>query len=186
MLRHEITKKSTAEYTKEQRHALTELAMAAIREYIINKKIISSPTEIIPEMKERRGVFVSLKKRGRLRGCIGTYMPSRGNVAEEIIQNSISAATRDPRFRPVAEEEMDEIDCSVDILSGYERVTEIEDLDPRKYGVIVQAGIRRGLLLPDLDGIDTAEMQIMIAKEKAGILPEELIDIFRFEVKRYR
>lgn len=186
MLRHEIIRKSRAEYTKERRHALAELAMTAIREYIINKRIVCPPVEMIPEMRLMSGVFVSLKKGGRLRGCIGTYMPSKDNVAEEVIQNAISAATRDPRFRPVAEEEIDEIDCSVDILSGYERVSGIEDLDPNIYGVIVQDGIRRGLLLPDLDGIDTAEKQIMIAKEKAGILPEEPIEIFRFKVKRYR
>lgn len=186
MLQRETTKKGIPRHRKGQHHPLTELAMIAIKEYIINKKIISPPSDMIPEMKGRNGVFVSLKKYGRLRGCIGTYIPTRDNVAEEVIQNAISAATRDPRFRPVDEKELDEIDYSVDILSEYERIKEIEDLDPKRYGVIVLNGIRRGLLLPDLDGVDTAEDQVNIAKEKAGILPDEPVEIFRFEVKRFR
>lgn len=186
MLQQETTKKGILRHREEQHHPLVELAMIAIKEYIINKKIISPPSDMISEMKGRSGVFVSLKKYGGLRGCIGTYIPTRDNVAEEVIQNAISAATRDPRFRPVDEKELDEIDYSVDILSEYERIKEIEDLDPKRYGVIVRNGIRRGLLLPDLDGIDTEEDQINIAKEKAGILPEEPVEIFRFEVKRFR
>lgn len=186
MLRQEITRKKTPGHWKEQRYTPAELAVIAIKEYIINKRVISPPADVAREMKERRGVFVSLKKNGKLRGCIGTYMPARDNVAEEIIQNAISAATRDPRFRPVEEEELDEIDYSVDILSEYEKVNGIEDLNPKRYGVIIRSGIRKGLLLPDLDGIDTADAQIRIAKEKAGILPDESVEIFRFEVKRYR
>lgn len=134
----------------------------------------------------RAGVFVSLKKHGRLRGCIGTIAPTQNNIAEEIAENAISAAIRDPRFYPVNPEELPELDISVDILGDPEPVQGLDELDPHKYGVIVSAGGRRGLLLPDLEGIDTVEEQVAIARQKAGISPGEKVHLERFEVVRYR
>jgi AMMECR1 domain-containing protein len=113
-------------------------------------------------------------------------MPSYENVGVETVMNSISAATKDPRFHPVEESELQELDYSVDVLSAPEKISDIKELDPRKYGVIVVSGHRRGLLLPDLEGVDTVEEQLRIAKMKADILPHEELEIFRFEVKRFK
>ena len=149
-------------------HQLVELAKRAIEEYVMNGKMISQPETLTPEMEEQLGVFVSLKKHGQLRGCIGTFMPVCKNAAEEIIRNAVSAATEDPRFPPVAKEELSSLKYSVDLLSTPEKVDHMNELDPKKYGVIVASHGRRGLLLPDLEGVDSAEEQIRIAKMKAG------------------
>lgn len=167
-------------------HPLVRLAKEAVEKYVLEEKTIQPPHELTPEMKEKAGVFVSIKKKGQLRGCIGTYLPTGENVASEIIQNALSAATRDPRFLPVEPSELDELEYSVDVLSEPERVSSIEQLDPKRYGIIVMSGNRRGLLLPDLEGVNTVEEQIRIASMKAGISPEEEIEIYRFEVKRYK
>ncbi len=142
-----------------------------------------------PDMKEMRGqragAFVSLKKNGQLRGCIGTTAPVYGDLAQEIAHNAISAGSRDPRFAPVEAAELDDIIYSVDVLGAAEPCSR-EDLEPKKYGVIVSKGGRRGLLLPDLEGVDTAEEQLYIALNKAGISPSEDYKIERFEVIRYK
>ena len=135
---------------------------------------------------KKAGVFVSLKKRGRLRGCIGTFVPTRECIALEIIENAISAAIRDPRFSSVYLSELEDISISVDILSQPETVHHVSELDPKQYGIIVSKGLRKGLLLPDLEGVDKVEKQLYIALQKAGIQPEEDYQIERFEVKRYR
>ena len=134
----------------------------------------------------RAGVFVSLHKDGNLRGCIGTIFPTQKNIAEEILQNAISACSRDPRFSPVEISELEEIIYSVDILSEPEKVFSEKDLDVKKFGVIVENNGRQGLLLPDLDGIDTVEKQISIAKQKANIGVREKVNLWRFEVVRHR
>jgi len=163
-----------------------KLARETIKEYITSGKKLTPPKEILNELRDKKsGVFVSLKKFGNLRGCIGTFMPVRDNVCSEIIENAISAATADPRFSPVTVDELDDLNISVDILSSPEEVNDVDQLDPRKYGVIVSSGFKKGLLLPDLEGVDTAEYQIKIAKQKAGIFPGEKIKLLRFEVKRY-
>ena len=163
-----------------------KLARETIKEYITSGKKLTPPKDILNELRDKKsGVFVSLKKFGNLRGCIGTFMPVRDSVCSEIIENAISAATADPRFSPVTVDELDDLNISVDILSIPEEVNDIDQLDPRKYGVIVSSGFKKGLLLPDLEGVDTAEYQIKIAKQKAGIYPGEKIKLLRFEVKRY-
>ncbi|MBF0464211.1 MAG: AmmeMemoRadiSam system protein A [Nitrospirae bacterium] len=167
-------------------HALVKLAKNAISEYIKNKIVISPPEDMAPEMRGRAGVFVSLKKGGQLRGCIGTFSPIRENVAMEIIRNALSAATEDPRFSPVRSDELEEIKYSVDVLTAPEKVNDISELNPAKYGVIVGYGNRRGLLLPDLEGVDTVDEQLRITKMKAGIDPLETdVEIYKFEVRRY-
>lgn len=166
-------------------HPLVELAKKAVEEYIGNGKVIKAPNPLTPEMKEKAGVFICLKKRGQLRGCIGTFMPCHDNVADEIIRNAICASTGDPRFSLVTKEELPDLKYSVDVLSAPEKISDVKELNPKKYGVIVVKGGLKGLLLPDLEGVETAGEQIRIAKMKAGIGPYEAVDIYRFEVKRY-
>jgi len=167
-------------------HPIVALAKKTVETYVQTRKRINPPKTLSPEMKEQAGVFVSIHKLGDLRGCIGTFEPQQQNVAEEVIANAISSATRDPRFDPVAAEELKDLDYSIDILTEPEPVTDENQLDPKKYGVIVQAGWRRGLLLPDLEGVDTAALQIDICRQKGGIGPEEPVKLYRFEVKRYK
>lgn len=167
-------------------HALVELAKKAIEVYVIEKKILPIPSVLTDEMKPRAGVFVSLKKHGQLRGCIGTFSPTTSNVAEEIIRNGIEAATRDPRFNPVSEGELADLDISVDVLTVPVAALSKDSLDAKKFGIIVKSGSRRGLLLPDLEGVDTPDQQIAICRQKAGILDSEPVELFKFEVKRYK
>jgi AmmeMemoRadiSam system protein A len=131
------------------------------------------------------GAFVSLHRNGMLRGCIGTITPFRENLAGEICHNAIQAATCDPRFPPVAPEELDDLEISVDVLHEPEVVAGLQDLDAHRYGVIVTNGFRRGLLLPDLEGVDTPEQQVSIAMHKAGIASGETVTLERFQVDRY-
>ncbi len=167
-------------------HPLVKLAKETVESYTRERKVPEKPGELTPEMKERAGVFVSLKKHGELRGCIGTFEPTRDNVAQEIIANAVSSATQDPRFMPVAPEELSDLEYSVDVLTSPEFVEDASGLDPRKYGVIVECGARRGLLLPDLEGVDTVERQIEICCLKAGIDPDERVNLYRFQVRRYK
>ena len=165
----------------------SNLARKAIREYLRTGKMISLPAQIPKEFQSKAGAFVSLHEGGKLRGCIGTYLPQEKNVAGEIVKNAISAATRDPRFPALTGSELDELEISVDVLSSPESVPCKEELDPVKYGVIVSKGWRRGLLLPNLAGIRTVEEQLTIAKQKAGLssIPDENVEIQRFTVIRY-
>lgn len=167
-------------------HRLVELAQKSVEEFVRFRRVIRPPEPLSPEMREKAGVFVCIKKGGQLRGCVGTFMPCRDNLAEETLQNAISAATRDTRFSPVGEEELGELHYTVDVLSAPEKVDDVKELDPKKYGVIVTTGHRQGLLLPDLEGVDTVAEQLRITRLKAGILPEEKVDIFRFRVMRYK
>ena len=167
-------------------HPLVELAKETIESYVKEGKVPQPPLELTPEMNERAGVFVSLKIGGMLRGCIGTFEPTRLNVAEEIIANAVSSATRDPRFLPVGPEELSQLEYSVDVLTEPEAVESEADLDPKRYGVIVESGWQKGLLLPDLEGVDTVEQQLEITRIKAGIDPDEPVKLYRFEVRRYR
>ncbi len=136
-------------------------------------------------LPESAGAFVSLHRGGELRGCIGTIEPVRPTLAQEVARNAISAAAHDPRFPPLQEAELDDLDLSVDVLHATEPAT-IDQLDPKRYGVIVMSGYKRGLLLPDLEGVDTVEQQVSIAQHKAGIAPTEKVRLMRFRVDRYR
>jgi AmmeMemoRadiSam system protein A len=166
-------------------HPVVELAKKSVEAYIREGKTLKLPEPLPPEMSGKAGVFVCIKKHGELRGCIGTYLPSCECIGSETIVNAISAATKDPRFSPVREDELGVLTYSVDVLSCPEKVKDPSELDPRKYGIIVSSGYMRGLLLPDLDGVDTVEEQLRIAKMKAGILPQDEVEIYRFEVNRY-
>ncbi|MBO6109211.1 MAG: AmmeMemoRadiSam system protein A, partial [Eubacterium sp.] len=146
-----------------------------------------SDEKAISELEDKHaGAFVSIHKEGRLRGCIGTISATKDRVADEIIENAISASVRDPRFDPIEEDELDRLEISVDILSDAEEISSVDQLDPKRYGVIVTKGMRRGLLLPDLDGVDTVEEQLSIAKRKAGLSGDEKgCTVERFEVVRH-
>ncbi len=167
-------------------HPLVKLAKDTVEKFVLKGETAQIPADPSSEMRGRAGVFVSIKKNGELRGCIGTFSPCTKNVACEIIQNAISAATQDPRFLPVSPEELNALEYSVDVLTEPEKVLSKKDLDPKKYGVIVKSSEQRGLLLPDLEGVDTVDEQISIASMKAGIHPSEKIELYRFEVKRYK
>ena len=166
--------------------AYVKLARETVNEYIVNHRTIGVPNDLPEEMlKNTAGAFVSIHENGRLRGCIGTFLPTTDCIAEEIIQNAISASVRDPRFDPIKASELPFLEINVDILSKPEDIDSPDMLDVKKYGVIVKSGSRRGLLLPDLDGVDTVEEQIEIARNKAGISASEPVTLQRFEVVRH-
>lgn len=163
-----------------------KLARRSLESYILYGKRIDVPDGLPEEMlKTQAGAFVSIHKQGQLRGCIGTILPTRDNVAEEIIENAISASTRDPRFDPITADELPLLEINVDVLGEPEDIPSADMLDVKRYGVIVTNGYRRGLLLPDLDGVDTVEDQIDIARRKAGIPAGEPLKLQRFEVIRH-
>lgn len=166
--------------------AYVALARESLAYYLSEGREMALPAQIPEEMAARRaGVFVSLKKEGELRGCIGTIQGVQENIACEIIENAVSAGIYDPRFSKVEKEELADIICTVDVLGRPEPVSSAEELDVRRYGLIVVCGRRRGLLLPNLEGVDTVEQQIDIALRKAGIDAEEPYTMERFEVVRH-
>ena len=165
---------------------LVQLARDALEARVLEGSVPELPAWARELPDPPAGVFVCLKKQGRLRGCIGTLGPTRESLAEEVRENAVSAGLRDPRFSPVRPEELPELTYTVDVLGSPESVEGPGDLDPGQYGVIVSSGGRRGVLLPDLEGVDTPEMQIRIALEKAGISPDEPYRLERFQVIRHR
>jgi AmmeMemoRadiSam system protein A len=171
--------------SEKEMHPLVQLAKNTIEKYVRERQVFKVK-DLTPEMKERAGVFVSLKKGGNLRGCIGTFEATTNNIAEEIIRNAIQSATQDPRFEPVRPEELDSLEYSVDVLTSPQPVKNIGQLDAKKQGIIVQSGWKRGLLLPDLEGVDSVQKQIQICMLKAGIREGEPLEIMSFEVRRYK
>jgi len=166
--------------------AYVKLARASLESYILRREKMKIPEDLPEEMtRTRAGAFVSIHKDGALRGCIGTIGPTTGCVAQEIIDNAISASTRDPRFPAISPDELKYLEINVDVLGEPENIESKEQLDPKRYGVIVSSVGKRGLLLPDLEGIDTVEQQIEIAKQKAGIHRFESVKLQRFEVIRH-
>lgn len=171
---------------RQQEDAYVQLARRTVEEYIRNHNKIEVPRGLPEEMYTRRaGVFVSIKEEGRLRGCIGTIQAVQPSIAQEIIDNAVSASTRDPRFQPIEEDELDKLTISVDVLGDTEKISSTDELDVKRYGVVVSKGYKRGLLLPNLDGVDTVEEQVAIAKRKAGIGEREEVSMERFEVVRH-
>ncbi len=168
-------------------HPLVQLAKETIELYIREGSIREvREEELTPELRQRAGVFVCLKIDGVLRGCIGTFQPQEPTIAHETVRNALSAATCDPRFTCVRSDELPVIEYTIDVLTPPEPVRDKSELDPKRYGVIVQAGTRRGLLLPDLEGVESVDYQVGIAMQKADIPSGSQVSLFRFEVKRYR
>jgi AmmeMemoRadiSam system protein A len=166
-------------------HALVSLARQAIRHILTTGEQLIPTDELCIEWQRPAGAFVSLKRQGELRGCIGTCVATQPTLVQEIIQNAVGAATADPRFPPVTLDALEDIAISVDVLTPPEKVEGEEQLDPKRYGVIVRAGEYGAVLLPDIPQVTTVERQVAIARRKAGICPDEPVEIYRFEVTRY-
>jgi AmmeMemoRadiSam system protein A len=167
-----------------------QLAKKAVESYIKESRIIEPPHDLPKEFFERRsGIFVTLKENNQLRGCIGTFLPTRENIAKEIILCAISAATEDYRFGPVQKEELPYLSYTIYILSEPKPVRDIKDLDPKKFGIIVKTQdepFKAGILLPDLEGVNTTEQQIEICCQKGGInSASEKIEIYCFTTQKY-
>ncbi|SDP80497.1 AmmeMemoRadiSam system protein A [Selenomonas ruminantium] len=174
------------EKRREREDAYLALARYSLEYYVRNGKRAPLPDELPAELTgQKAGAFVSIKKDGQLRGCIGTILPTRNNLAEEILYNAVSAGTGDPRFSPVTEAELEDLVYDVDVLSVPEPIASEAELDVKRYGVIVEAGNRRGLLLPDLNGVDTVAQQVDIARRKGNIGPQEAVKLWRFTVTRH-
>jgi len=186
-------------------HPLVTLAKLAVESYIKTGKVIEPPEDFPEEfLKEQSGVFVTLQEKGMLRGCIGTYLPIRENIAQEIIKNAIAAATEDYRFGQIQEQELPHLSYTVYILSEPKLVKDLKELNPKKYGIIVKTmpitapngadvvfnghlPYKSGLLLPDLEGVDTVEKQISTACQKGGVDPrKEKVLIYKFTVEKYQ
>ena len=166
---------------------LVKLARKTIENYILNDETITVPVDASEYITNTKGaVFVSIHKFGELRGCIGTILPVTNSIAEEIIRNAILASTEDHRFERITKDELKYLEINVDVLSKPEEIESIDELDVKKYGIIVNSGFKRGLLLPDIDGVDTVEEQISIAKRKGNISDNEEIIIEKFEVIRHK
>ena len=171
---------------REKEDPYVRLARMTVESYTREGKKPEVPGWVTEEMRNRKaGVFVSIHKEGKLRGCIGTILPVRDSIAKEIISNAVSACARDPRFDPIRPDELDRLEINVDVLTEPEAISGREELDVRRYGVIVSSGHKRGLLLPDLDGVDTVDEQISIAMRKGGITSRDKITLERFEVVRH-
>ena len=170
---------------EENSDAYVRLARKAVEHYVLyGKRLkIDDVDEIL--LKRKAGTFVSIHKFGRLRGCIGTIQAVEDSVKEEIISNAISACSRDPRFDPITPDELKYLDISVDVLGEIEDIDSKDQLDVKRYGVIVSSGMKRGLLLPDLDGVDTVDDQVTIAMKKGGITKRDQVTLERFEVVRH-
>ena len=168
-------------------HSYVKLALEAIHYYLLKGEILPCPFPIPSGMETRLGVFVSIKikKNGNLRGCVGTIEPSQENLAKEIIKNAVSAATHDPRFKPIKIEELEKLLFSVDILTPLEQIDSPDKLDPKQYGLFIKGNGKQGTLLPDLKGVDSTEKQIDICLKKATIPENSNYQMYRFEVERY-
>ena len=184
--RYEAARKAEVTAIRSQEDAYVKLARQSLETRIRTGTEMNPPDALSPELLHTRaGVFVSIHKDGVLRGCIGTITPAEKCIAKEITRNAVSAGCNDPRFEPVREEELPDLTYHVDVLGEPERIESEDMLNPKQYGVIVQNGSRRGLLLPDLEGVDTVAEQVAIARRKAGIQDKEPVRLFRFEVVRH-
>lgn len=168
-------------------HPLVQLARATIERYVRDGKRLKPSEGPAPIEGEPAGVFVTIHtaSTGNLRGCIGTIQPTEESLTQEVINNAISAATRDPRFPPIRPHELDDLEIDVSVLYPPEPIDSPDQLDVKRYGVIVQRGLRRGLLLPDIPGIDDVATQVSYARMKAGIGEGEKVELYRFRVEKY-
>ena len=167
-------------------HPYVILAQQSVQHYLNHQEKLPCPNPLSEEMKERSGAFVCIKKSDQLRGCIGTLEPTEDNLALEIIENSVKAALHDPRFSPVTGEELVDLDYSIDVIGPMEKVANRSELDPFIYGVVVRSEKKQGVLLPNLEGVDSAEKQIAICREKGQIGPDDSVEFFRFSVHRFK
>ncbi len=164
------------------------LARLAVETFVKTGEVIDSPADCPPALLSKKsGVFVTLKKNNRLRGCIGTYLPTMNNLAKEIIRSAVRAATADPRFPRLQTRELPSLHYTVSLLSSPQPVKTLEELNPKEYGIIVQdSSGKTGLLLPNVEEVETVLQQIAIACQKAGINPSaENISLWKFKTQQY-
>ena len=166
-------------------HPLVSLAIHSIKHYIEKGHPLPCPDPLPEAMKIQAGTFVSIKKNRLLRGCIGTIQSKYANLAEEVIQNAIKAASEDPRFPPIEKKELDQLTISVDVLTTPEKIDDTSSLDVKNYGLIARHKGRQGLLLPDLENIKSIDQQLKVCLKKGGIKESDPYELFRFEVKRF-
>lgn len=179
-------------------HPLVSLAKEAVEKYIKTGQVIAPKALPDEFLSKKSGTFVTIKKNNKLRGCIGTYLPNKDNIAQEVISNAIAAASKDYRFGKIKKEELNQLSYTVYILSNPEPVKSLDQLDPNQYGIIVKSensnedvvfnghkSAKTGVLLPDLNGIDTPEKQLVAACQKAGVSKQEKIKVWRFKTKKY-
>jgi AmmeMemoRadiSam system protein A len=167
-------------------HPYISLAQESIHHYLNHREKLSCPDPLSKDLKSRSGAFVSIKKLKQLRGCIGTLEPCEPNLAMEIIENALKAALHDPRFSPVTTEELQDLTYSIDVVRPLEKISALEELDPNIYGLVVKSNGKQGVLLPDLEGVNSKEEQIQICRAKGKIPNDEPIEIYRFKVDRFR
>ncbi len=161
------------------------IAREAVERYVRGGLVVQPPPDLPEDLRQPSGVFVTLRAYGRLRGCVGTLAPARADIAREIVACAIAAASTDPRFPPVRPDELADLHYEVDVVEPLEAVKGPDDLDPKVYGVLVEGEGRRGVLLPDLDGVDSVERQVEIAHSKAGLAADALVALSRFRVRRF-
>jgi AmmeMemoRadiSam system protein A len=166
-------------------HPLVTLAIQSVQHHIEKGQPLPCPNPLPEQMNNQAGTFVSIKKNGLLRGCIGTIQPKYANLAEEVIQNAIKAANEDPRFPPIEKKELDQLNFSVDVLTPPEKIDDLSSLNVKRYGLIVRNEGRQGLLLPNLENIKTVEQQFKVCLKKGGLKETAPYELYRFEVKRF-
>ena len=167
-------------------HPYVSLAQESILHYLNHHEKLSCPAPLSSDLTSRSGAFVSIKKLKQLRGCIGTLEPCEPNLAMEIIENALKAALHDPRFSPVTPEELQDLTYSIDVVRPLEKIADVSKLDPNVYGLVVKSNDKQGVLLPDLEGVDSTEEQIKICRAKGKIHDDEPIEMYRFKVDRFR
>ncbi|TDJ57664.1 MAG: AmmeMemoRadiSam system protein A [Nitrospina sp.] len=167
-------------------HPYVSLARESVGHFLNHHTKLPCPDPLSQDLQARTGAFVSIKKKRQLRGCIGTLEPSEANLAVEIIENALKAALHDPRFSPVSVEELEDLSYSVDVLRPLEKISSASDLDPKVYGLVVRSNGKQGVLLPDLEGVDSIADQIRICRDKGKIADDKPLEMYRFRVDRYR
>jgi AmmeMemoRadiSam system protein A len=168
-----------------ENHPLVSLAIRSVKYQLERGQSLPCPNPLPKELQRQVGTFVSIKKNGLLRGCIGTIQPKYANLAEEVIQNAIKAANEDPRFPAVEIQELKELTFSVDVLTTPEKINDTTSLDVKRYGLIVRSKNKKGLLLPDLENIKTIDQQLKVCLKKGGIKKTDNYELYRFEVQRF-
>ncbi|NIQ03344.1 MAG: AmmeMemoRadiSam system protein A [Nitrospinaceae bacterium] len=166
-------------------HPYISLARQSIHHYLTHEAKLPCPAPLTGDLQAQSGAFVSIKKNSQLRGCIGTLEPCQKNLAEEIIENALKAALHDPRFSPVTRDELPELTLSIDVVRPMEAISDVSELDPKVYGLVVKSSGKQGVLLPDLEGVDSAEEQIRICRKKGSINENDPIELYRFKVDRF-
>lgn len=162
------------------------LVREAVERYVRTGHRLEPPPDLPRPLHEPGAAFVSLRMEGRLRGCIGRFIPARPRLVDDLLASAVLAATQDPRYPPVRPDELAELRYGVSLLDGLEPVDDLAGLDPRTYGLVVQGTRRRGGLLPGVPGVETAAQQVVIARIKAGVRPDEAVRLFRFRARHYR